>query len=915
MSDQARPAFEQSIILTPYATLRFGSQHPGPETGTKAKTRASAPKDVWPAELFSLGAARERTKEPDRLFWGRLAAMCLRELCHAANPDAPSPEEAQGLSELPLPEEADSLLASAPPMAGGEYLSRDALEHIWQCLLSWCADQVAADGGLAPFLAHHAPNWQQVGRVFFHLAENKLNTDRPFVFLATYTTGFNASGQLRHTPLSQAVKQYGSTGNVAALRHLLLPVQKASEHLDWVQNMLETRALFAPRAWVPEQAYAFLTSATALEEDGIGVRLPDWWKKRSRPRVKVTISSAEGRTSLSMGALAHFDIGFSIGDEELSKEELEELLKRAGDGLTLFKGTWIEVDREKLGEVLAHWEHVKREAEAGTISYLDGVRMLSGLPGRREGGADTEDEEAIAEWSFLTPGEGFRELLQAARGEVPITCDSIPSLQATLRPYQVYGVSWLRLLGKLGMGACLADDMGLGKTIQVLALLLSLKEEEQSLPPTLLIVPASLISNWKAEAARFAPALRLAIVHPSEQLLPRTLSEVHELMPLESLDLVLTTYSMGQRLEWLKEVSWRRVILDEAQAIKNAQTRQSRAVRALQAQSRIALTGTPIENRLADLWSLFDFLNPGLLGSSGAFAELTKKMMESREGLAPLRRVTAPYILRRLKTDKSIISSLPDKVETTLYCSLTKEQATFYQQITDRIAEDLEKDSLEDGASRPMRIIQYIMLLKQLCNHPAQAGFLSDKGSDFAPERSGKFQRIGELCTEIAARQERVLLFTQFKEIIDPLAQYLTGIFGRPGLILHGSVAVRKRGELVKEFQAEDGPPFFILSLKAGGTGLNLTRASHVIHVDRWWNPAVEDQATDRAFRIGQKNNVLVHKCLTRGTIEEHIDQMLQEKRSLAEDALGDMQNSITSLSDEDFLKLIRLDLKLAVEE
>ncbi len=915
MSAQATPAIESSIILTPYASLRFGTEaRTGTEKGTRAK--ASAGKDPWPGKLFALGAARDRTKDPAKLFWARFAQVCIRELCHAANPDAPSPEEAQGLAGLPLPEEADSLLASAPPMAGGEYLSHDALEHIWQALLSWCAEQVAEDGGLAPFLAHHAPNWQQVGRVFFHLAENKLNPDRPFVFLATYTTGFNASGQLKHTPLSQAVKHYGAEGNVAALRHLLLPVQKASEHLQWVQNMLETRALFAPRAWVPEQAYAFLTSAQALEEDGIGVRLPDWWKKRARPRVKVTVSSAlEGRTSLTMGALARFDIGFSIGDEEISKEELEELLKAAGDGLTLFKGSWIEVDKEKLGEVLAHWEHVKSEAEAGTISYLDGIRMLSGLPGRREDGTETEDEEEIARWSFLTPGEGFKELLQAARGDVPVTSDSIPGLQATLRPYQVYGVSWLRLLGRLGMGACLADDMGLGKTIQILALLLSLKDEEEGLPPSLLIVPASLISNWKGEAARFAPALRLAIVHPSEQLLPRSLAEVRETMPLEHLDLVLTTYSMCQRLEWLKEVSWRRVILDEAQAIKNAQTRQSRAARALQAQSRIALTGTPIENRLADLWSLFDFLNPGLLGSSGAFAELTKEMMERREGLAPLRRVTAPYILRRLKTDKSIISSLPDKVETTLYCSLTKEQATFYQQVTDHIAEDLEKDDLESGASRPMRIIQYIMLLKQLCNHPAQAGFLAEQGSDFAPERSGKFQRIGELCAEIAARQERVLLFTQFKEIIDPLAQYLTGIFGRPGLILHGSVAVRKRGELVKEFQAEDGPPFFILSLKAGGTGLNLTRASHVIHVDRWWNPAVEDQATDRAFRIGQKNNVLVHKCLTRGTIEEHIDQMLQEKRSLAEDALGDMQNSITSLSDEDFLKLIRLDLKLAVEE
>ncbi len=558
MAKQASPVNEDTIVLTPHATLRFVS-----DDAAKAA--------VWQERLFALGAARERYGAVGQ-FWAILAQACIRELCHAANPDAPSAAEADALCHLPLPEEAVTWLAGAPPMPGGEYLSLEALELVWGKLLDWCSERVRASRGLSPFLKQGAPKWQQVGRVFFHLAENKLNTQRPFVFLATYTTGFNASGQLKHTPLSQAVKFYGDQHNVQAMRHLLQPVQRASEHFPWVSRMLETKALFAPRAWVPEQAYLFLKSASALEEDGIGVRLPDWWAKRARPRVKVRISSSSGtNASLGPGCLAHFDIGYAIGEEDLTQEELEKLLASARKGLALFKGSWIEIDEDKIREVLEHWESVKAEAEAGNISYLDGIRMLSGLPGRKDKDLDAEDLDDIDSWSFLEAGDGFKELLQAARGEVPLDGEAIPGLNATLRPYQVYGVSWMRLLGRLGMGACLADDMGLGKTIQVLALLLSEKEREEGLAPSLLIVPASLLANWKAEAARFAPSLKLAIVHPSEHPLPRKLAD----MPLQGLDLVITTYALSTRLTWLQEVEWRRVILDEAQAIKTP--RQGRA--------------------------------------------------------------------------------------------------------------------------------------------------------------------------------------------------------------------------------------------------------------------------------------------------------------------------------------------------
>ncbi len=896
MSRLNRSFTDISLTLTPFGTLRFAAGSDGSELSDC----------VWQEGLFLLGAARDSTAGPVQQFWGRLAAACIRELCHAANPEAPSPLEADALQAIPLPEVPGSWLAMAPPMPGGEYLSESVVQHIWEELLAWCASQVTAYRGLTPFLQAYAPKWQQVGRVFFHLAENKLNTERPFVFLATYTTGFNASGQLKHTPLSRALQYYGAENNVTALKHLLQPVMCTAEHLPWVSAMVESKALFAPRAWLPAQAYTFLTSVPVMEEDGIGVRLPDWWKKRARPRVKVSISNTGTKQKSLTQAMASFDISLALGDETLTEEELQELLA-AECGLTFFKGQWVEVDREKLQQVLSYWEQV--QASADGVSCLQGLRMLAGF-GSDAADMSAEEQEDIQQWSLLEAGAGFRELFQAARGEIATDEGNIPGLEAVLRPYQVYGVSWMRLLGRLGMGACLADDMGLGKTVQVLALLLSEKEREKDLPPSLLIVPASLLANWKAEAARFAPSLRFFIVHPSEQAVPRTLKAMEQ-KGLDELDLVITTYSFCSRLTWLKEVSWRRIILDEAQAIKNAGTGQSKAVRALSGTCRIAMTGTPIENSLADLWALFDFLNPGLLGSAKSFGEDVAAMEKSRQGLAPLRRVTAPYILRRLKTDKRIIDSLPDKIETNLICSLTKEQARIYQQLVKKIEKGME----EGGSGRELRMLQYITLLKQLCNHPAQAGIIAESGSNYAPERSGKFKRIGELCTEIASRQERVLIFTQFKEIIEPLSDYLAGIFGRPGLSLHGSVAVKKRGELVRDFQREDGPPFFILSLKAGGTGLNLTRASHVIHFDRWWNPAVENQATDRAFRIGQKNNVLVHKCITRGTIEEHIDQILQRKGALSESVLGSVEESITSMSDAEFLDLVRLDLKRAVED
>jgi non-specific serine/threonine protein kinase len=503
-------------------------------------------------------------------------------------------------------------------------------------------------------------------------------------------------------------------------------------------------------------------------------------------------------------------------------------------------------------------------------------------------------------------GDALREMLAGLRDPARLEASVDGDLKATLRPYQRDGAAWLRFLTELGLGACLADDMGLGKTIQVLALLLQVPESEAG--PSLLVVPASLLGNWRAEARRFAPRLRLAFLHPSE-IDAETLARIEKspAKQLASADLAVTTYSMLARQEWLGDVSWRLIIIDEAQAIKNPGTRQTRAVKKLPAKARVALTGTPVENRLGDLWSIFDFLNPGLLGSATVFKSFVNGLQaRPSDHYAPLRRLVSPYILRRLKTDRSIIDDLPEKVETTRFCNLTKAQIRLYGQVVETMKFALEN---ADGMKRRALVLQTLMRLKQVCNHPSQ---LTGDGA-YTAEESGKFLRLAEICEELAERQERVLVFTQFREIVDPLSTHLAGLFGRGGLVLHGGTSIPKRKELVDQFQREDGPPFMILSLKAGGTGLNLTAASHVIHFDRWWNPAVEDQATDRAFRIGQRKNVLVHKFVTSGSVEEKIDLMIAEKRQLAAELLtGGGEVDLTALNDNELMDLVRLDIRRA---
>jgi non-specific serine/threonine protein kinase len=454
--------------------------------------------------------------------------------------------------------------------------------------------------------------------------------------------------------------------------------------------------------------------------------------------------------------------------------------------------------------------------------------------------------------------------------------------------------------------------MGLGKTIEVLAVLLVLQRQTNDSQdrrlPSLLVAPASLLANWASEMERFAPGLKALIAHPSA--LPAADLKTLTAERVEEADLVITSYGSLLRIPWIAERSWRLVVLDEAQAIKNPDAKQTRMVKKLKARARLALTGTPVENRLADLWSIFDFINPGLLGSSKEFTRFAKRLAEgAHASYGPLRELVRPYVLRRLKTDKTVIADLPDKTEIKAFCQLSRKQAALYEQAVRELAEQIADTT---GIRRRGLVLAFLMRFKQICNHPSQ--WLGD--GVWSEEDSGKWARLREIAEVIAAKQEKMLVFTQFREMTAPLAAFLGSIFGKPGLILHGETEVKKRKELVRRFQEDETERFFVLSLKAGGTGLNLTAASHVVHFDRWWNPAVENQATDRAFRIGQTRNVLVHKFVCRGTVEEKIDQLIESKRQLSKDLLeGGADLLLTELKDEELLKLVALDINKALKE
>jgi len=638
-------------------------------------------------------------------------------------------------------------------------------------------------------------------------------------------------------------------------------------------------------------AYHFLSvAAPALDEAGFGVLLPSWWDRRRRLGLTASASTpadgiVEKASRFGREQLMDFRWQLAVGDDTLTEAEIAALAA-AKAPLVRLRGQWVAIDSDQLKRGL---EFLARE-RSGQATAAEILRLAASHP---------DDLGTPLPLTRVTADGWLGELLG---GSVAQSLRPVPvpdHFQAVLRPYQERGLSWLAFLSSLGLGACLADDMGLGKTVQLLALEVAHRADGPATGPTLLLCPMSLVGNWQREAARFAPGLRVYAHHGPQRLHGAALGA-----RLGEADLVVTTYATATRdVDELSGFEWRRLVLDEAQAIKNSRSHAAQAAKRLRADHRVALTGTPVENRLAELWSIMDFLNPGMLGSGEQFRARYAIPVE-RHGLAEpaqrLRAVTRPYVLRRLKTDPAIIDDLPDKIEIKQYCQLTAEQGSLYQSVVDDMMDKIENSA---GIERRGNVLAAMAKLKQVCNHPAL--LLHDRSA--IGRRSGKVIRLEELLEEIIAEGDKVLCFTQFTEFAEMLLPHLAAQFSTDVAYLHGGTPKARRDELVTRFQSGDGPPVFLLSLRAGGTGLNLTAANHVIHLDRWWNPAVENQATDRAFRIGQTRNVQVRKFVCAGTLEEKIDEMIEEKKALADLVITDGEGWLTELSTGELRKVFEL--------
>ncbi|MDR1935732.1 MAG: DEAD/DEAH box helicase [Candidatus Accumulibacter sp.] len=871
-------------------------------SGFRVEKDATEARDFWCDEALARGfesrpfetlydfgfSGRAAHMSPSMGFLKQLAERFVHELSRdgdlALTRRAARPE-AQVFAEL---------RQESPYAIGAEYIDDAWLRNVWWQLSDiFDAEFAAFSGTPEEYFKSKNPVLNTVGRVFFHLVEHKTE-DYPFAFLATYsTTSGKKKDAVAHLPLKNALLE--NKGDQARLLSLLATVSRAADRSAFISELTESGELFSPLGFTAKDAYTFLKEMPLYEECGIVCRMPDWWKKKAGARAVLSIGGKKPAT-LGVEALIAFDPAIYLDDMEIGRDEAEKILAMS-EGLSFIKGKWVELDHEKLRAALNAFDKA-RQMEG--MSFAEAMRLqmgLSDLAAQFGGGV----EVSHGEWL-----NAIRAKLLNPSGDGGLAPGK--DFCAALRGYQQTGLNWLGSMKELGFGALLADDMGLGKTVQVLALLDALREKSggkkrsreggSSGIKSLLVVPASLLPNWRSEAEKFAPRLKISIIHPGSREGSREFS-------LDDADLFITTYGMAARLESLAEPAWDLLILDEAQAIKNHASRQSKAVKNLRAAARIAMTGTPVENRLSDLWSIFDFLNKGFLGTSKEFSDFAKKLSENGTGYGKLRETIGPFILRRLKTDKAIISDLPDKVEMRAFASLTRKQVVLYEALVRDMAAALRNEDIEPIARRGL-VLAGIMKFKQICNHPDQ--YLGQGAFD--ARHGGKFELLAEICETIREKRERVLVFTQFREIADPLARFLETIFERRGLVLHGGTPVARRGDLVKTFNGDDYVPFMVLSLKAGGVGLNLTAANHVVHFDRWWNPAIENQATDRAFRIGQQKNVMVHKFVTTGTIEEKIDNMLEEKRKLADEVVSASAGEkwITEMSNAELMNLFTLE-------
>jgi SNF2 family DNA or RNA helicase len=801
------------------------------------------------------------------------------------------------------------LAKAAPAKKRGKRSAADA----WLDALYAPAGGMVVDAAAAPVLQRAVEGWSRLAaapstgvRTLFHLSEPEAGPDGARAKEgAPWRLDFLLQAPDDPSLLVPAAQVWSTRGPLKLLRRTIADPQEAL-----LADLGRALRLFPPlepalRGARPtgsrldaDGAYRFLREgAPLLTQAGFAVRVPPW-AGRSAARLGLTLkasssrkgapgSAAEGKFGLD--SIVQYQWQVSLGGEPVSAAEFRALAK-AKVPLVRLRGQWVEVSPDDLQAALRIFER----GDAGEMTAAELMRLAAGADGGQDAALPLDAVQADG-WL----GELLRGAAEARVDPIPVPA----GLQATLRPYQERGLSWLVFLDRLGLGGCLADDMGLGKTIQLLSLLLAERpapgKRGERPAPTLLVCPMSLVGNWQREAARFAPSLDVHIHHGGERLGGDALRQA-----VAGSDLVVTTYALaGRDHEELREVQWGRVVLDEAQNVKNPHARQTQAVRALPAARRVALTGTPVENRLSELWSVMEFLNPGLLGSLTAFRSRFATPIEKyrdADSAAALRKLTEPFILRRLKTDPAIIQDLPDKLEMKVFCNLTREQATLYQAVVDEM---MERIASTEGIERRGLVLSTLMKLKQVCNHPAQ---LTGDHAGLAG-RSGKLARLEELLDEVMEIGERALVFTQFAAMGHLLRDRLQERLGVEVPFLHGGTRKADRDALVQRFQSADGPPVLLLSLKAGGTGLTLTAANHVVHFDRWWNPAVEDQATDRAFRIGQTRNVQVRKLVCAGTLEERIDEMIEDKKQLAASVLGTGEAWLTELSTDELRRIVAL--------
>ena len=789
---------------------------------------------------------------------------------------------------LPLPQQWLRALASDDPTLAAP---TQELRQFAETTRAWL-DEISAGASNSPFrtcFRLEAPSQDDEGNLDWHVSFLlQANDDRSLLVPADYVW------RERSSTLTFLKRQFENPQE-----RLLADLGKASRLFPAIEEGLKTARPEALNL-TTQQAYKFLReSAPLLEQSGFGVLVPPWWQKRSaRLGVKLKIKGARISSGLlGLDTLVNYDWTIAVGDTTLSEKEFENLVNLKLP-LIQVRGQWVELRPEEIEKAIAFFQKRRRN---GNMTLGEALRTGLGQETSEVGLPVTEIETD----GWLT------DLLGQLSGSEKIAAIETPeTFHGKLRPYQVKGVSWLTFLTNFGFGSCLADDMGLGKTIMLITLLLHDKESTNGASqraPVLLICPMSIVGNWQRELQRFAPSLKVMIHHGHERLSGEAFAQ-----EARQHDIVITTYALALRDKaHLGLIDWEYVVVDEAQKIKNESAKQTQAIKSINGVHKIALTGTPVENRLSELWSIMEFLNPGYLGSakdfSSKFAVPIEKYHDA-ERAEMLKKVIQPFVLRRLKTDKTIIADLPDKNEMKVYCNLTQEQASLYEAV---VKEMMEKIEASEGIERKGLVLSTIMKLKQICNHPAH--FVADGSS--LPGRSGKLARLEEMLEEVLASGDKALIFSQFAEMGGMLRHYLQERLGCEVLFLHGSVPKKQRDWMVQRFQEEKhGAPLFILSLKAGGVGLNLTAANHVFHFDRWWNPSVENQATDRAFRIGQTKNVQVHKFISVGTMEEHIDQMIEKKKELAENIIGAGENWLSELSTAQLKDLFALSRDAVVE-